>query len=210
MQDSNRHQDEDLFRAVAYRFLSRLFASELDQATIDSIRSGDIRQFLDDLACQEQFKEPVRWVIFNLDQREDHADDVMDLRVAFAQLFLVGSRMSAAQPYASYYMSGRQTLSHPCVSEIADYYRQYNLVANENFSEPEDHLALMLGFLSTLASQQETRPQQVDFIEKYLTPWLGDFVADCNANDPDGFYTACASLMRAFVEHDLSSLKKNN
>ena len=198
--------EQDLSRAVTYRFLSRLFASELDEATFSSMKNGDSRQLIDDLACEPDLKEPVRWLTFNLDQRNDEANTIMDLRVAYARLFLGAGGKRVAPPYASYYHNDRKSLNHPCVAEILNFYRDYGLIPDPNYTEPADHFALLLGFVSDLVLKGAPIDTQRTFIANYLAPILGDFSSDCAEHDPDGLYAAAAGLLQSFVQRDLGTL----
>ena len=205
MTNSALPSETALSRAVTYRFLSRMFASELDGGTLSSMQSGDTRQLINDLGFEPDLKEAVSWLTFNLDQREDDAASLMDLRVAYARLFLGAGGKRSAPPYISYYRTDRGSLSHPVVAEILNVYRDHGLVPDPSFTEPADHLALLLGFISDLALKDVPIESQRDFIATYLAPVVGDFSADCTAYDPDGLYAAAAGLLQTYVRHDLGS-----
>ena len=197
---------DNLERAVAYRCLSRLFAVELDRSTLDSALHGDLRQVLDDLAGDPQMTEAVDLLKFNLDRLGDAPNGVMDLRAAFAALFLGAGGDKVAPPYASFYLTGRHCLHHDCVAEIGDTYRAQGIEPVSAFPEPADHLALMLGFLSEMAARDAEAAELADFIDAHLASWLTDFAGDCCAHDPSGVYAAAALLLRAYIERDLRSL----
>ena len=197
------HSETALSRAVTYRFLSRLFASEIDDTTLASMRKGDARQLINDLACEQDLNEAVRWFTFNLDQRVDEPGAIMDLRVAFARLFLGAGGRRVAPPYVSYYRNHRGSLNHPCVAEILNTYRDYGLVPDPDWNEPADHFSLLLGFVSDMALKDVPLQTQTDFIASYLAPVVGDFASDCIEHDPDGFYAAAAGLLQTYVRHDL-------
>lgn len=196
--------DDNLARAATYRFLSRLFAHELDNATFASIKKGEVRQLIDDLAQEKDLKDAAEWLTFNLDQRNDDSRSLMDLRVAFARLFLGAGGSKVAPPYASYYHNDRKSLNHPVVLEILDTYRQHGLVPDPDFTEPADHFSLLLGFMSNMALKDIPLNIQQDFIARYLAPVTVAFSADCSAHDPDGLYAASAQLLQAYVAKDLS------
>ena len=197
--------EANLSRAVTYRFLSRLFASEIDEATLASMKNGDARQLINDLACEPDLMEAVRWLTFNLDQRDETSHSLMNLRVAYAQLFLGSGGKRSAPPYVSYYRNDRGSLSHPCVAEILNTYRDYGLIPDPAYTEPADHFSLLLGFASDMALKNVDSEIQIDFIAKYLAPVLGDFAADCIAHDRDGLYAAAAGLLQTYIRYDLRS-----
>ena len=202
---SNLREDQ-IVRAVAYRWLSRMFAEEMDADTLRSAQSGDIRQFLDEVACDADLANAIRLFEFNVDRYDDLDASVMDLKVAFASLFLGAGGKNTAPPYASYYLTGRSSLHHDCVLEIGKEYERHGLARIGEFAEPPDHLALMLSYLSRLAEDGAEDGEISDFIRNHLEPWLPGFTADCAAHDPDGFYTAGAAFLRSFIQHDLRTL----
>lgn len=206
MSEEFAHSTEDMTRAAAYRFLARVFAEEIDETTFSSVSNGDLRQLLDELSCASELRETVDLLKFNLDQRGDRDKTLMDLRVMFAKLFLGAGGRRAAPPYASYYATNRQSLSHPCVADIHALYRSYDLEPQTRFPEPADHIALMLSFLSALILKGTLPKEQEVFLSTYLQPAVLGFAADCSANDEDGFYLACASLLKNMVEKDLHTL----
>lgn len=195
--------EANLARAVTYRFLSRIFASELDDVTFASMKQGEIRQLIDDLAQEKELKDAANWLTFNLDQRDEDTRSLMDLRVAFARLFLGAGGKHVAPPYASYYHNDRKSLNHPIVLEILGIYKDHGLAPVSDFAEPADHFSLILGFISDMAQKDIPLNIQHDFIARFLAPVIADFSVDCTAHDPDGLYAASAQLLQAYVVRDL-------
>jgi len=197
---------ENLSRAATYRFLAGVFGTEVDAAFLQSATSGELRQLLDDLQCEADLKDAVDLLKFNLDQRSHDASAIMDLRVIFSSLFLGAGGRKSAPPYASYYATEKTSLSHACVAEIETIYRKHQLAPHQSFSEPADHIAAMLSFCSELALQPTQQAELKAFLQTHLKTFSQGFSEDCSSYDKDGFYLACANLLRALIERDLSTL----
>ncbi|SFK25921.1 TorA specific chaperone [Pseudovibrio ascidiaceicola] len=197
---------ESLLRAAAYRFLAGVFGTEVDTSFLQSATSGELRQLLDELRCENQLKDAVDLLKFNLDQRSHNASAIMDLCVIFSSLFLGAGGRKSAPPYASYYATGKTSLNHPCVVEIEDIYREHQLAPNQGFSEPADHITTMLSFCSELSLLPDKQIELKAFLQTHLKSFSQGFSEDCSTYDSDGFYLACANLLRAQIERDLSTL----
>lgn len=194
---------EELESAVAYRWISRMFLKELDQATFASIKQGEFAAFLDDLQSDPGLQDPVELLRSKFERAGTFKDIDMDLRVAFAKLFLGAGGKKSAPPYASFYLTGRQNLHHSCVLELQQRYREFDLDVSQEISEPADHISFILGFLSALF-ESDASPEEVrEFISKYISPWLSDFVSDCSDHDESGFYSALGGVLLALVTRDL-------
>lgn len=197
---------ENLARAATYRFLAGVFGTEVDADFLQSATSGELRQLLDDLQCESDLKDAIDLLKFNLDQRSHDASAIMDLRVIFSSLFLGAGGRKSAPPYASYYATEKASLSHTCVSEIEEIYRKHELAPHSGFSEPADHIAAMLSFCSELALQPEKQPDFKAFLQTHMKSFSQGFSEDCSSYDSDGFYLACANLLRALIERDIRTL----
>ncbi len=122
-----------------------------------------------------------------------------------AALF-VGPFELLAAPYGSVYLEqGRRVMGDSTI-EVARFYRQEGLEVD--VSEPPDHIAIELEFLSFLAQKEaraaadglneeaeHCRQVQTRFLEGYLQPWLPVFCQAIRAGTENRFYLALADCL---------------
>lgn len=122
-----------------------------------------------------------------------------------AALF-VGPFELLAAPYGSVYLEkGRRVMGDSTI-EVARFFRQEGLEVD--VSEPPDHIAIELEFLSFLAQKEaraaadglneeadRCRRVQTRFLEGYLRPWLPKFCEAIRAGTENRFYLALADCL---------------
>jgi TorA maturation chaperone TorD len=126
-----------------------------------------------------------------------------------AALF-VGPFELLAAPYGSVYLEkGRRVMGDSTI-EVARFYRQEGLEVD--VSEPPDHIAIELEFLSFLAQKEalaevegladeadRCRQVQARFLEGYLQPWLPVFCEAVRAGTENRFYLALAECLEGCI-----------
>ena len=72
----------------------------------------------------------------------------------------------------------------------------------EGHSEPEDHVALLLEVMSTLAggAHQAHSGADRDFFQKHVAPWVPRFFADLEHGKSADFYVRVGALGRVFMD----------
>lgn len=131
--------------------------------------------------------------------RELPLQDVADeLAVEWLKL-LVGIGTPLAAPWASYYLEREPVVLSKWTLEVREWYARYGLMLEKKNNEPDDHLGLMLQFLSMLASKEcealkvedtETAlrhyGEQREFAHRFINPWVGVWqqrVSDAKVGD---------------------------
>jgi TorA maturation chaperone TorD len=126
-----------------------------------------------------------------------------------AALF-VGPFELLAAPYGSVYLEkGRRVMGDSTI-EVARFYRQEGLEVD--VSEPPDHIAIELEFLSFLAKKEARaaadgldeeaehyRLVQTRFLEGYLQPWLPVFCQAVRTGTDNRFYLALADCLDGWI-----------
>lgn len=106
------------------------------------------------------------------------------LRREWFRLF-VGAGTPDAPCWESFYREPNSHLFGRRTLEVRDWYRRHGLQIKRLYSEPDDHLGLMLGFMSRLisleadavaagdeAAAHEMASEQEEFLTDHILPWL--------------------------------------
>ncbi len=149
------------------------------------------------------------------------ADGLEQLAVTFDRVFFGMGPLTArhAFPYESVYTSDKGILMQDAYAQVARTYREHQLAKDASFTEPEDHIAVELAFMATLADRtvaflargaeeaaDETVRQQRAFARGHLLNWIDRFCADLRIAATGGFYEALAVFTLSFVEADAGLL----
>ncbi|PLX45113.1 MAG: molecular chaperone TorD [Hyphomicrobiales bacterium] len=206
-------------RPLIYRWLSGLFARELDIEQIELYAAPDGRAFLDRLAMDDAFLPLVSAIRGILEDEQALHGRMLDLRAAYARLFLGAGGRRSAPPYHSAYASERGLLYQTEMRQMTDMLRELDLSVVDTLKEPPDHIAVQLSILSELAqraleAQNQAPPpertqasrRQIDFIDTHLLSWLPAFRDDCAAHDPSQFYSLAAAAVVTFLRRDRDDL----
>lgn len=200
-------------RANVYRMLSRCYSSEIDAPFAREISEEFRFQSSDDGLMRAL--DAMRRGLAGLD---DAALEM--LAVDFDRVFFGMGPLTArhAFPYESVYTSDRGILMQEAYAQVVHAYRDQRLAKDPSFAEPEDHLAVELAFMATLADRaaaflregcseaaEETLSQSLAFAEHHLLNWIDRFCIDLGAAAP-GFYGALADFTLGFVRADAQML----
>ena len=203
-------------RAHVYQVLSRCFQQEIDAPFAEELS----RQFVLEGAAPAAAQ-----AMEAMQQLLSGADDAAleQLAVTFDRVFFGMGPITArhAFPYESVYTSDRGIMMQQAYGQVVQAYRQQRLAKDPAFKEPEDHLAVELAFMATLAQRcalflsegheeaaEETAVQQLAFAQDHLLNWLDRFCADLKVAAGGGFYFHLACFAQAFVEEDASLLRE--
>lgn len=195
-------------RELAYRFLARAFRTAPDDAFIAALRAAaDERPEDDPLA--DFFAE-----FADLDDEQAR----IDLAADYNRLFL-GMGPQPVPPYESVYTSEEGLLMQDARDEVVRAYQAAGLEVGKDFGLPEDHLALELEFMASLAQraaaafeagEAEQAWQLVAdsraFLTDHLAVWVPAFSADVAARARTTFYEGLAALAREQVAADAEVL----
>ena len=174
------------------RFLSTGFARELDVATINACHGGVADELLSDVAGSDQLiREMKKWSDPQTIQKE--------LAISYGSVFLAGGR-EAAPLYASAWQGSGSLMSAPHC-RMKSLLKQARTEVVSGFSEPADHLAIMLEYLAMCL---EGRPGAIDaarFAAEDILPWYNAFATRVQGHHLSApFYVSLVSLTEAVVE----------
>lgn len=196
-------------RANVYKVLSRAFRSEVDAAF--AVELAD--EFA--LSGSPELEESLAAVKAALAGADEAALEL--LAVDFDRVFYGMGPLTArhAFPYESVYTSDRGIMMQEAFSQVVRTYREQQLAKAPDFKEPEDHIAVELAFMATLADRTaaflqageeeaavETVAQQQKFLQEHLLNWIDRFCADLKTAVGEGFYWHLAQFTQLFVEGD--------
>lgn len=140
------------------------------------------------------------------------------LAVEHARLFL-GPFQLVAPPYGSYYLEDKKTVMGDSTAAAEAFYRSCGLHLAHDFPELPDHIAVELEFLSYLAFTQRQAEEsgnsdesrrlallQLEFLDRFLMPWLAPFTAAVINDGEAPFYQSIARCTAAFAKSDRAAL----
>lgn len=210
-------------RAHVYQVLSRSYRTEVDAAFA--------REFVEDFAFESDdvvlsaALTAMRRALADADEQA-----LEQLAVTFDRVFFGMGPLTArhAFPYESVYTSDRGIMMQEAYTSVARAYREQALAKDPAFTEPEDHLAVELAFMATLAARAslflraedeagdeaatETVRQSLVFAQTHLLNWLdrfcGELALAARPDGEDGFYVALARFTARFVEGDAALLEE--
>lgn len=135
-----------------------------------------------------------------------------EIEEAYVRLFLVNPA-GLFPPYASQYLQPSSP-AHVMAAVEAEY-RKAGLSPDPRLSEPPDHAAVELEFLSFLCGEEarawreqglreatDLLQTEARFLSMHLCPWLPDFAHRVMAREGGGFYALVTDAVAAFVQHD--------
>lgn len=197
-------------RAHVYLVLSRCFEREVDEALATDLCAGFGFESND-----EQLVRALGAMSGALAGIDDAGIEM--LAVDFDRVFYGMGPLTArhAFPYESVYTSDRGIMMQDAFAQVARIYREQRLAKDESFTEPEDHIAVELAFMASLAQRtavfldeglddaaEETVRQQLSFLQEHLLNWADRFCMDLRRAAPGGFYEALADFTIEFLKAD--------
>ncbi len=201
-------------RGNVYRVLSRCFREEVDVAFASELADGFAFES-DDAALTGPLGE-MRGALAGISE-----DGIEQLAVTFDRVFFGMGPLTArhAFPYESVYTSDRGIMMQEAYVQVVHAYREQRLAKDPSFTEPEDHIAVELAFMATLADRtaaflmqgaeeaaEETVRQQLGFVREHLLNWADRFCADLRTAADDAFYVNLADFALAFLRADEAAL----
>ena len=191
-------------RCSTYAFLSQMYREEVSSALLS--------QLVSELATDEaqgdvggEGHELLRQFALGV-RNSDLGQVETELAAEYARLFLIG-RKDGVFPYESVYTSEERLLMQEARDEVLLAYRQEGLDKTEAFKEPEDHLALELGFMvylcqKTVESMERAEEEaavaylekQKDFLQAHLMVWVPQFCQDLAQVTRSDFYRGMAKI----------------
>lgn len=202
-------------RANVYKVLSRSFREEMDAEFASEFAKRFV--FESDDALLAQKADAMKASLQDID------DDAIEmLAVDFDRVFFGMGPLTArhAFPYESVYTSEKGIMMQEAYAQVVHAYREQHLAKDESFTEPEDHIAVELAFMATLAERtatflregheeaaEQTVMQQLSFAKEHLLNWVDIFCVDLAAAADGSFYEHLATFTVVFVKEDAAVLE---
>jgi TorA maturation chaperone TorD len=176
----------DRARAQEYALLSTLLARSPDAVLIEGLAGlrGDA--------------SPLGLAHAALGQAAAQAD-LEGVQREYFDLFS-GLGRDGLRPYASYYLTG--SLYGRPLARLRDVLRSLGIEPIDGQSEPEDHAAILLEIMATIADGRIAVPMgtEREIFTTSIAPWIGRFFADLQQARPAKFYAAVGTLGLVFME----------
>lgn len=198
-------------RAATYRMLSRMYQVEADQAMIDAMSGLRFPASTGNESADAGYRRIVRYL------SNRWANTLTELAIDYARCF-IGDGMdayAAAYPYESVYTSEKRLMMQDARDEVLAIYRSAGLDKQESWRDGEDHIALELEFMATLASRTaeslrggnedaacELLGLQRAFLNDHVASWTPMMTSDLRKYAQTDFYQGLALLTDGFVELD--------
>ena len=182
--------------------IARLHHAELDDTTLDALR-------------QTQFPHGLGFRLRSLhgQQALAHLAAVM---ADFSMPMEVGLRDELAADYAAIYLTYGYQAS-PCESvwldeenlgmqapmfQVREFYRFFDLVAEDWRRRSDDHLVLELQFLAWLlgSTNPQALPEAARFLDEHLLRWVPQFARRVATRCATPFYAGLATLTAAYCD----------
>lgn len=203
-------------RAATYGMLARLYRNEIDDAFLTELRS--MRYPIN--TGNDNTDEGYRLMAHFLSNV--WANTLDDLSVDYSRTF-IGHGVdgySAAYPYESVYTSPKRLMMQDARDEVLAIYRSYGLDKQESWKEGEDHVALEMEFMQTLANRTADALEKGDedeavalletqhnFLYDHLGAWAPMMTRDMKRLAKTDLYQGLAYLTDGFLSTDLAFLK---
>ncbi|MFI3245536.1 MAG: molecular chaperone TorD family protein [Ferrimonas sp.] len=177
-------QEQQHLRADVYQLLAAL---------LRRTPTPELLAFLAELELEvDQDNAIIRaWHALKLSAENAAADQLED---EYFNLF-IGLGHGEVIPYTSWYLTG-SLMEQPLIQLRQDL-QVLGLERDEQVKEPEDHLAALCEVMAYLLVEG-TQLQQLQFFNRHLSPWVGNFFVDLAKADSASFYTSVAALGEAF------------
>ncbi len=131
----------------------------------------------------------------------------------FTYLFICDEMFLKAPPYGSFYLEKTGELFSKESEVVEAFYAQFNFHSKLLPTEPADHMAVELEFLShllTSVSQNKAFEVYLNiFVEKNLAPWLFSWCNDLKNNAQTNFYRALAYHIAEYGQRILETFHIN-
>ena len=207
-----------LARAFVYGLLSSIFKGKPDAEFLTQFKDKemDIIQRYLLKSNNDKVKYGLEVIAKCLDQIT--TDYYHDLGEEYAFLFL-GPTMKAP-PWESVYRTKGGIVFGQSTLAVREAYREFDLVIKKKNLEPDDNLAIELGFMCYLCEQaaeaignqawktfEDILSAQQRFLTEHLNIWVGKFSRFVTEAEVSDFYKGFAVLTEGFIEDEIQGVK---
>lgn len=211
-------------RASLYRYLSRAFSSEPDEALLRMAATPELASlasvFDQDGDCsglQERAERFARGVL----KSDDPQSGLDALRASFTRLF-VGPGSLPSSPWESASRGSERLLFTEDTLNVRRAYRAAGFKAAGYPHEPDDHVSTELAFMARMSERvadavagsdaeafRAGLASQAGFLEEHLNVWLPGFARGLEGvADAEGFYGPLARLAALLCQRDAGLIRE--
>lgn len=183
--------------ALAWAWLSALFARQPDAAAIGAHRVAPLAELIADLGRDDDLTAPTAAMRAAL--AGDDAAVAVRLARAHARLFLGLAGPETVAPHESSHV-GDGRLFGAAVGEMERLLAAHDLSVARDAGEPADHLAIETALMAALVA--EDHPDRTVLAAR-LAGWVPAFARACATHDRSGFYAAAAQLVATLAEREV-------
>lgn len=191
-------------RANFYAFLSRMFQEEPPFELARDIADGKLifpktssinKDFSEGISLFEKFRQS------NTDASDIHEKMCRE----YTRLFI--GPVPAMFPYESRYLDG--TIMGKSLIKVKENYRKAGLKISQEYHEPEDHIAVELGFMGNLCKELSDGSliMQKEFLNGHLLKWAPFFCDELFEKSGNEIYRGIGKITKGFLASEKSFLK---
>lgn len=181
--------EEQLYRAGAYRILARLLRAAPDQQVLEQVSGfSQIESQGDELA--------MAMAMLGLSASSSNPIHVDD---EYHELF-IGLGRGELMPYGSWYLTG--FLMEKPLGKLRDDLTDLGYQRKSEVHEPEDHAGALCDVMAMLISDAAPHQVQADFFNHHLGSWLERFFTDLSQANAAVFYKAVGRFGFAFISFE--------
>ena len=203
-------------RETLYRFLGRIYKTEVDRALLDRMMDMRFPVGRRDAELEEGYRLLEQYL------GNPGGDPLTDLAVDYARVFLGAgiATYKAAYPYESVYTSKKRIVMQEARDESVAAYLAKGLRKAETLDFPEDHIALELEFMAFMCVEARQAAEagdkqalgncceeQLDFLNRHLLNWTPEFCGDIEKFAATSFYKAIAKITGGYLRMDCAFLE---
>lgn len=196
-------------RAWLYGLLARLYRVEVDQVFLGQLQAMKFPASTGNKAMDQGYREIAGYLA------HAGAGSLTELAVDYVRAF-IGHGIdghAAAYPFESVYTSPKRLMMQGARDEVLALYRSEGVDKAPDWKDGEDHVALELEFMGTLATRAAQALRSGDdaeaarllevqraFLENHLHNWLPIFTRDMGLFAKTGLYQGLAHLTEGFLQ----------
>jgi TorA maturation chaperone TorD len=130
--------------------------------------------------------------------------DFAAIEADYMRLFILGDKFTAP-PYQSIYLSIDKLMFQPSTLKVREWYKKYDLMAERQYSEPDDHVGLMLRFAGYLADKAENGDDAAkadldSFCTEQMLNWVPKWCDLVTEHAKTDFFKGIAQLTKGLLQ----------
>jgi len=200
--------DRSMARSTLYNTLSLFFTYPDEKAfpwIMEGKWMGEMKGSLG-LLTEENFEK--YFESFENGLSGEKTEVSLEVAREYTRLFINGFPSVVAPPYGSVYLEKEGLVFGKTTSEVLRFYHEAGFTLKEDISDPSDHVAHELEFMGILTGQEaqatgaervKLEEVQIDFLSRFILPWVPGFCERIREQSRSTFYQTLASLTREFI-----------